>query len=99
VKEMIGTLVGTQLVLLPQQHFHAYVAFHPEVSHEKQIHWFHSHIAALSSLQQAFSCSQKGCSFESVEEIQEKLPEQLTQISSELCMECWGKMEMSQKLY
>jgi hypothetical protein len=29
--------LGTQLVSLPQQHLHAHFAFHPEVSHEKQI--------------------------------------------------------------
>jgi hypothetical protein len=36
VEEMIESLLGTQLVSLPQQHMHAHFAFRPEVSHEKQ---------------------------------------------------------------
>lgn len=63
------------------------------ISWKTKTHWFHSHMTALSSLQQAFSCSQKGCSLDSVENIQEKVPEQLTQMSSKSCMECWEKLK------
>jgi hypothetical protein len=36
------------------------------------------------------------CQFYSPEEIKEKPLQQLTQISSQLYMACWGKTEMSQ---
>ena len=46
--------------------YHSNICMHTLLSIQKYLminkpHWFHSHMAALSSLQQALSFSQKGC--------------------------------------
>jgi hypothetical protein len=68
-------------------------------SHGKT-HWFHSNPTALISFHLIFSVHElkiiaKEQQFVSLEEMQEKIQEQLTLVSSELCVGCWEKTEMS----
>jgi hypothetical protein len=88
--ETTRTLVDTRLVSLPQQFFHAHSTILPEVSPRKLNSSPDLFPADFLLFLELEACL-KGHLLESVEEMQEQMIEQLSQISLQSYIECWKK--------